>query len=80
MSVYIFSHVKLMGKQLGRLWVLHLSDISSCEDIRAACLVFTASVGVLDKTGDKDVKSQTGALTPDVRELNLLAALRITFS
>lgn len=80
MSVYIFSHVKLMGKQLGKLWILRLSDASSCEDIRAVCLVFTASVGVLDETGDKDVKSQSGALTPDVTELSLLKALRITFS
>lgn len=80
MSVCIFSHVKLMGRQLGKLWVLRLSDISSCEDIRAVCLVFTACVGVLDEAGDKDVKSQTDALTPDVTELNLLQALRITFS
>lgn len=68
MSVYVFSHVKLMEKQLGKLWILRLSDASSCEDIIAVCLIFTASVGVLDETGDKDVKSQTGALTPDVTE------------
>lgn len=69
-----------MGRQLGKLWVLCLSDISGCEGIRAVCLVFTASVGVSDETGDKDVKSPTGALTPDVTKLNLLQALRITFS
>lgn len=80
MCVCVFSHVKLMGKQLGKLWVLRLSDISSCDGVRAVCLVFTASVGVLDEAGDKDVKSQTGALTPEVTELNLFEALRITFS
>lgn len=58
MSVYIFSHVKLMRKQLGKLWILRLSDASSCEDIRTVCLVFTASLGVLDESGDKDVKSK----------------------
>lgn len=80
MSVYIFSHVKLMGKQLVKLWILCLSDASNCEDIIAVCLVFTASVGVVDETGDKDVKSQSGTLTPDVTKLNLLEALRIMFS
>lgn len=51
MSVYIFFLVlyleiraKLMGKQLAKLWILCLTDASSCEHIIAVCLVFTASV------------------------------------
>lgn len=72
MSVCIFSHVKLMGRQLGKLWILCLSDASSCEVIIAVCLVFTASAGVLDETGDEDVKSQSGALAPDVTEVTFV--------
>lgn len=79
MSVYIFFLVlyldiraKLMGKQLAKLWILCLTDASSCEHIIAVCLVFTASVWVLDETGDKDAKSLNGVETPDVTKVTFI--------
>lgn len=74
MPVYIFIFVlylemcaKLMRKQLARLGILCLTDASSCEHIIA--VRSSASVWVLDETGDKDAKSPNGVGTPDATKV-----------